>query len=681
MVARKNFEKVAWTVTAVMLALTILFMNGKTIGVESIERTLGYETRLFDNSRVHSIDIYMDDWDSFIKNAASEEYSPATLIIDGEVYKNVAIRGKGNTSLSNVAGMNSQRYSFKIEFDHYDNNKSYYGLDKLALNNLIQDTTMMKDYLAYTMMNAFGVNAPLCSFVYITVNGEDWGLYLAVESVEDGFLRRNYGGDAGNLYKPDSTGFGGGKGNGREFNMTNFWKENFSSDDEDGQQGRENSTPAAETAVPGFPFGADFDPSQMPAMPGGDFDPSQMTGMPSMPAGEKPEGFDPQNGGRRGGPGRGEPGGGPGGGMGSSDVKLQYTDDELDSYSNIWNNAKTNITGADKERLIESLKKLSENEDIESVVDIDQVIRYFVVHNYVCNGDSYTGAMIHNYYLYEKDGQLAMIPWDYNLAFGTFQVRDAQNIVNTPIDTPVSGGSEDRPMLNWIFENEEYTEMYHQYFREFLETVDISGMIETAYELIKPYVEKDPTAFYTPEEFETGAATIKKFCDLRTQSIQKQLETGETVSQMEYADASDLTVSDMGAFGGGGGRDGGMQPPEFGMGRPTETGGGNDFSGTQPPERETADTAETRSEAMALPENAESDESSSEQREVSERMPGNFSGFGDGQQGGGRMMPPDGMPGNFQQGTSGPDMKTKLIRCSVSLLFLIAGLFIAGKYK
>ncbi|MDY6086100.1 MAG: CotH kinase family protein [Peptoniphilaceae bacterium] len=72
----------------------------------------------------------------------------------------------------------------------------------------------------------------------------------------------------------------------------------------------------------------------------------------------------------------------------------------------LWNNAKTDITEADQRRLIESLKKLTNGEQIDSVVDVEQIIRYFVVHNYVCNGDSYTGSMIHNYYLYEENGQL-----------------------------------------------------------------------------------------------------------------------------------------------------------------------------------------------------------------------------------------------------------------------------------
>ncbi len=87
------------------------------------------------------------------------------------------------------------------------------------------------------------------------------------------------------------------------------------------------------------------------------------------------------------------------------DLSLIYSDDEYSSYSNIFGNAKTDITDEDKNRLIASLKSLNENSDIEDVVNMDEVIRYFVVHNFVCNFNSYTGSMIHNYYLYEEDGQ------------------------------------------------------------------------------------------------------------------------------------------------------------------------------------------------------------------------------------------------------------------------------------
>ena len=105
-------------------------------------------------------------------------------------------------------------------------------------------------------------------------------------------------------------------------------------------------------------------------------------------------------------------------------------------------------------------------------------------------------------------------------------------------------------MWNWILSDESYTEMYHQYFDEFLNTVDIAGMIDDAYNLIRPYVEKDPTAFYTYEEFEKGVETIKQFCTLRSESIHKQLVNGETTSNMNYVDASTLTLSDMGSMDG-----------------------------------------------------------------------------------------------------------------------------------
>lgn len=559
----KYFDKIAWVITAFILLLTVLFMNGGTLGLEAMAHTMGYENRLFDNSKVHTIDIVMDDWDTFIDNATSEEYYSAAVVIDGEAYKNVGIRGKGNTSLSTVASMDSDRYSFKVEFDHYDNSITYHGLDKLSLNNLIQDSTMMKDYLTYTMMKEIGATAPLCSFVYITVNGEDWGLYLAVEGVEDSFLERNYGSDYGELYKPDSMSFGGGRGNGKDFDMENF-----------------EPSKMLEGFGGEMPDMSNFNPSQMPEGFGGgmpdrsNFDPLQMQGnMPQTPdMTQEKEDSENSN--------KSSFGGGKGGfGMGSSDVKLQYMDDNISSYSNIWNNAKTDITEADQKRLIVSLEKLSNGEQIESVVDVEQVIRYFVVHNYVCNGDSYTGSMIHNYYLYEEDGQMAMIPWDYNLAYGTFQSGNGQNTVNTPIDAPVSGGSgEDRPMWNWILSDESYTNLYHQYFTEFLNIVDVTAIIDNTYNLIKPYVEKDPTTFYTYEEFETGVETMKRFCTLRSESISMQLANNETTTNMNYVDASALTLSDMGAMGGKGGFGGGM--PGMDSGRPAKS---EDFEPSQMP--------------------------------------------------------------------------------------------------
>jgi len=521
MSTHKYIDRVCVAVILFAVLVTAVFMNGESLGVLAVSAGAGYANRLFDTSQVHAIDIVMEDWEDFIGNCEKEEYARCEVVIDGEDFGNVGIRAKGNTSLSNVSSMGSERYSFKLEFDHYDSAKSYFGLDKLSLNNLIQDTTFMKDYLTYQMMGGFGVDAPLCSYAYITVNGEDWGLYLAVEGVEEAFLQRNYGNGYGNLYKPDSSDFGGGPGNGRDFRMDEFM--DFSAED-----GREGMPEPEGEDRPGPPGAGGLPGEKEP--PG---------------AGEPP--------GERGEPGRQL------GGMGSSDVKLQYIDDDPESYPNIFDNAKTDIGEADKARLISSLKSLGEGSRIEETVDVEEVIRYFVVHNFVCNGDSYTGSIVHNYYLYEEDGKLSMIPWDYNLAFGTFQASDATGMVNSPIDTPVTGAAgeneESRPMVDWILADETYTRQYHQYFAEFLDSVDFEGMIEAAAELIAPYVEKDPTKFYGYEEFEAGVAALKEFCELRKESVQGQLSgripataSGQLADSSGLVDASHLNLSDMGSM-------------------------------------------------------------------------------------------------------------------------------------
>ena len=619
MSTHKHIDKICLVAAVLAVILCVFFMGGEAFGIQAADKVMGYEDRLFDTSKVHTIDIIIDDWEGFLETAQSEEYSVCNLVIDGEAVANVGIRGKGNTSLSSVASMDSDRYSFKIEFDQYDSAKTYHGLDKLSLNNLIQDNTYMKDYLTYQMMNEFGAAAPLCSYVYVTVNGEDWGLYLAVEAVEESFLQRNYGSDYGELYKPDSMNMGGGRGNGKDFDMNDFVDQWSGSD-------TTTETPEAGSSQSEWPSRGDM------TMPGG-----MGNGGSGMPWGDMPEGFDSgsfpmdedslqnfiQNGGESGGmqmPDMDNFGAFGGFGMGSSDVKLQYIDDDPDSYSTIFDSAKTDITTADKTRLIESLKQLSAYENLEEVVDIDAVLRYFVVHNFVVNGDSYTGSMIHNYYLYEENGQLSMIPWDYNLAFGTFMGGSGTSSVNDAIDDVLS----DRPMQAWIFSDETYSEQYYALYAELLEQVDIQAIIDNAYQLIAPYVEKDPTAFCTYEEFRTGVETLKEFCALRSESVRLQLSGSD-----ETVDAGTLNLSAMGTMGGSmggfGGRDsGGSSGSDIGTGS-----GGNSMpqqGGTQFPD------------GMQIPDGTEFPEG---QMPDGMQMPEGMSG---------NMQPPDGaqMPDGFQ---------------------------------
>ncbi len=574
----KYTTAVCVAVVIAMLTITVAFLYSPNWGVTVAHRQPEYADKLFSTDKVHTIDIIVkdSDWENMIANAQAEEYIQASVVIDGETVSGVGLRPKGNSSLAMIASAESDRYSFKIEFDHFSDSISYHGLDKLALNNITQDNTYMKDYISYQMMNEMGADAPLSSFIWVTVNGEDWGLYLAAEGVEEAFAQRVYGNDFGEIYKPDTMDMNGGGGFG-------------------GERGEG-----------GFPGGG-----QMPDFGGENGEMPQRPNFGDMQNGEAPAegGQMPDFGGENGEmPQMPEFAGGA--------TSLVYSDDDPDSYSAIFDNAVFNTSEADKKRLIEALKKLNAGENIKQIVDIDEVIRYFVVHNFVLNSDSYTGSMTHNYYLAENDGKLSMIAWDYNLAFGGMgglgggmgrmsgeenngqaetTTDTATTLVNYPIDTPMLAGStDDKPMIAWIFDNEEYLSRYHEVFAEYMEYFNsgkFAEMYDNAISLISSYVEKDPSAFCTYEDFQKGSAALREFCLLRAESISGQLDgtiastSGEqtATSNAGFVDASSIDIESMGSNSMGFGRARGsenLMPPN-GQG---EFQRGGDFT---PPEGET----------------------------------------------------------------------------------------------
>ena len=246
------------------------------------------------------------------------------------------------------------------------------------------------------------------------------------------------------------------------------------------------------------------------------------------------------------------------------DVALQYTTEDPADYDNIFRNAKFETDTEDQTRLIRALRILSEGVDLEQAVDTDEVLRYFTVQVFVVNLDSYLGRTGHNYFLYEEDGIISILPWDYNLAFATYSlgmpdpVNDAQMYINYPIDTPASGEiMKNRPLYHNLMKHDKFFSMYHSYFDEFIGEYFESGYFEkktaeTA-KMIAPYVKQDPTAFCSYNEFLTGVQTITDFCLLRAESIRGQLEgkipstiRGQQEDTKSRVDGSGVWLPDMG---------------------------------------------------------------------------------------------------------------------------------------
>lgn len=462
MLKHRHTDKLGIAAIILAVIITLLFMTGESLGLKTLQSSPGYASRLFDTSIVHEIDLELKeaDWHSILGDPRAKEYVPAEVLIDGERISNVGLRVKGSNSLNQILKYDSKRFSLKIEFDHYEKGQSYHGLDKLSLNSSFQDNAYLKDVMTFDMMASMGVPAPLTSYAFIRINGEDWGLFVAIEEIEDAFVLRNYGTNHGELYKPS-----------------------YRRLDDD-----------------------------------------------------------------------------------NSDIGLIYTGDEFWRYDNIFRESVFKANDADKKRLIKALQILSEGQDLERAVDIEAVLRYFVVQTFVVNLDSYLGRTGHNYFLYEKDGRISMLPWDYNLAFATYAlgmtdpIDDSTLFVNYPIDTPAPFEvMVRRPLFFVLMQDRDNLVRYHQLYDEFLVDYLESGYFEdkvdTIAELISPYVERDPTKFASHDRFLLAVDTFKSFNLLRTQSVRGQLDgtipatfRGQAENPDARIDASAISVPDMGCF-------------------------------------------------------------------------------------------------------------------------------------
>lgn len=486
---------------------------------ENTETTTEYQEKLF-NGNVINIDITCDesDWQEMLSNAQSKPYISVDMNINGETFENVGIKPKGNSSLTQVVSSDSDRYSFKIKFDKYNKEQTCYGLDKLTLNSNYSDNTLMKEYISYDMMREIGVECPLVSYAKITVNGEYWGLYLALEAYDHSFLERNYGTTDGNLYNVKSVEVGG--------------KDGMNPPDMP-EMTDENGETVTMPEQPDNNIGGMNPPDKMPEMTDEN---GETVTMPDF----------------KGGGGFGNSGGG----------SLVYTDDDSSSYSSIFENAVFNSTGEeDYQRVITALKNLSEGQNLEEYFDVDEILRYLAVHTAVVNLDSYSSNMQQNYYIYENNGKITILPWDYNLAFGGFQSGSATSAVNFAIDTPVTNGIdlEDRPLISKLLEVDEYKERYHEYLSQVADYLNnIDEKVDEIKSLIDEDAQNDPSSFCTYEEFEKGTETLKEFAKLRAESIEGQLDgtvpsTNEEQEKdsSKLIDASSVNLNDMGVQGGG----------------------------------------------------------------------------------------------------------------------------------
>ncbi|MBU1410736.1 CotH kinase family protein [Myxococcota bacterium] len=149
------------------------------------------------------IEITLDDdaVNSIWQQSELYVFSDVVITVDGRRHElpSTGLRLKGRWgSFRQLDG----KAAFLLKFDKFVADRRFFGLEKLALNNMVQDPSMIHEQLGYRLFRGMNVPAPRAGYATVRVNGELYGLYATIESADNpDFLDRWFGGHDGSLYE------------------------------------------------------------------------------------------------------------------------------------------------------------------------------------------------------------------------------------------------------------------------------------------------------------------------------------------------------------------------------------------------------------------------------------------------------------------------------------------------
>jgi spore coat protein H len=155
---------------------------------------------VFDLTKLHQIEIELDPNLFAQIDSDHESRVSANIVFDGVRLDDIGLRGKcGIGSCTSIF----DKVGFSLKFDEFVEGHRLFGLKKLIVNNSIQDTSYSNELVGQELARRAGIPAPRVSHAEVKLNGELYGLFVLVESIDKQFLRRTFGesNDEGNLYE------------------------------------------------------------------------------------------------------------------------------------------------------------------------------------------------------------------------------------------------------------------------------------------------------------------------------------------------------------------------------------------------------------------------------------------------------------------------------------------------
>jgi spore coat protein CotH len=218
-----------------------------------------------------------------------------------------------------------------------------------------------------------------------------------------------------------------------------------------------------------------------------------------------------------------------------NESSLVYKDDNIETYLPIYNCEKfgRSFTKTDATNIVNALKAISNNENLEEYVNISDTIDYFVGSFFLPNEDSYISESFRNFYIYQSGKQITLLPYDLNLYF---RYNDS---VNKPVlYYDIYKYTENKPLIYNILSNTEYQNIYIERMYKLLDALSeddyLIKRIDLYSSLITDSVQTNENNWYDYETFSTAIETFKIAMEARIRSVTKQLDSGNCNEYVDY---------------------------------------------------------------------------------------------------------------------------------------------------
>ncbi len=162
-------------------------------------------------------------------NFGDTSYVKSTVTFNGETWEDVGFRYSGNSTQQTSWSSGTLKISFRLDFDEFEDenpaieDQRFYGFKQISFKSNAMDDSYIREKVTADLFREAGVVSSQTAFYEVYIDSGEgsqyYGVYTAVEIVDDTVVETQFADGSGNVYKPE--------GSGANFTAGTFSKDGF----------------------------------------------------------------------------------------------------------------------------------------------------------------------------------------------------------------------------------------------------------------------------------------------------------------------------------------------------------------------------------------------------------------------------------------------------------------------